>query len=318
MRPSQRAFTLIELLMVLAVVAIFTCVLLPRVQASREAARRGSCSNNLRQIGNALQNYQARCNVFPPGYITRIDPLDGGELGPGWGWATQLLRDFENENLTPRLDFNLPIEDPTNHAILLTSVEVFSCPADGRFCEVVEIPKCQGNSPADYLAGANYVASAGTVRQTSNVYRDQFDGVFGRNSHTRIQNISHGTSKTFAIGERNYQLSSPVWGAATANSVIVDNLIPGKVAAGPAYVLGFTFLHGNETDLEERSRDTVAEIFGSEHAGVMNFLFCDGSMQAIEVAIDDNLYMAMSTTHELPRETLVRASRLPPDESARR
>ena len=101
-------------------------------------------------------------------------------------------------------------------------------------------------------------------------------------------------------------MSSPVWGGVVAKSIVVDNLKPGKIAAGPAYVLGTTFLHGNEEELEERSRETVAEIFGSEHPGIMNFVFCDGSVHTISVEINDASYLGMSTAHgQKPGEGIV-------------
>jgi len=91
--------------------------------------------------------------------------------------------------------------------------------------------------------------------------------------------------------------------------MITDNTFAGKVAGGPAYVLGSTFLHGDEEELEERSRETVAEIFGADHRGVMNFLFCDGSVRAVEVAIDERLYLALSTAQDQkPGEGLVHVS----------
>jgi prepilin-type processing-associated H-X9-DG protein len=89
-------------------------------------------------------------------------------------------------------------------------------------------------------------------------------------------------------------------------------LIEGKLAAGPAYVLGSTFLHGDQEELSEESRDTVAEIFSSEHGAVMNFLFCDGSVRAVENDIDEVPYMALSTTHDqLVGEGIVHANPLP-------
>ena len=260
----------------------------------------------------ALQNYHARLRVLPPGYLTKVDPADSDDLGPGWGWASQLLRELEEGNQVARLNFSLPIEDPTNYATLMTSLSIFCCPSDGQFAAVVDIPKYAPSSAPDQLAGANYIGSVGTVRQTCKICRDRFDGVFGRNSHTRLENIADGTSHTFAVGERHHQLSSPVWGGVVAKSIVVDNLKPGKVAAGPAYVLGTTFLHGDETELEVRSQETVAEIFGSDHAGVMNFLFCDGSVRAIELEIDDKAYLALSTMRDqLPSEGIVHVSPLP-------
>lgn len=293
-----RAFSLVELLVVMGIAGLLAALLLPAIQSAREAAQRTHCANNLHQIGVALHAYHTRHRVFPPGYLTRVDKYDADDLGPGWGWASMLLDDLELGNLKPGLDFKLPIEHPQNRAALLESIPTYNCPSDGEFRERVDIPKYQPNEAPEELAGSNYVGSVGTVRQTCKVCRDKFDGVFGRNSRTRLDQIMDGTTRTFAVGERNHRLSSPVWGGVVAKSMVVDNLIAGKVAAGPAYVLGSTFLHGNQDDLEDRSRDTVAEIFGAEHRGVMNFLYCDGSVHMIHVDIDEQLYLALSTTHD--------------------
>jgi prepilin-type processing-associated H-X9-DG protein len=206
-----------------------------------------------------------------------------------------LLDDLELGNLAPGLNFSLPIEDATNQAALLSSISVYSCPSDGEFRARVAIPQYQPTDAPHELAGANYVGSVGTVRQTCKICRDKFDGVFGRNSRVRLQQIVDGTTCTFAVGERNHRLSSPVWGGVIAKSMIVDNLLAGKVAAGPAYVLGSTFEHGNQEELEERSRDTVAEVFGAEHRGIMNFLYCDGSVRVIHEDIEADVYLALST-----------------------
>jgi prepilin-type N-terminal cleavage/methylation domain-containing protein/prepilin-type processing-associated H-X9-DG protein len=313
MRLCRRAFTLIELLIVIAIVGMLLAFLIPAVQSARESARRTQCTNNLKQIGVALQSYHSRFNILPPGYLTRVDPADRDDLGPGWSWASMLLRDIELGNIAPLVDFNKPIEDPANRAAILVSVPSFQCPSDGLFAEIVAVPKYAVNDAPDRMAGSNYVGSVGTIRQTCKVCRDKADGVFFRNSRTRLDKITDGTSKTLAIGERNHQLSSPTWGGVVAKSMIVDNLKPGKVAAGPAYVLGTTFLHGDEEELEVRSRETVAEIFGSDHAGVINFAFCDGSVRAIDTTVDDAIYMAMSTTQDQrPAEGIVHLTPLPP------
>ena len=112
-RPCRRArgFTLIELLVVIAIIGVLIALLLPAVQAAREAARKSSCSNNLKQIGLAMQNYHSALNVFPPGYISRVQ-TDGTELGPGWAWAAQSLTQMEQMSLFNTINFSLPITDP--------------------------------------------------------------------------------------------------------------------------------------------------------------------------------------------------------------
>jgi prepilin-type N-terminal cleavage/methylation domain-containing protein/prepilin-type processing-associated H-X9-DG protein len=294
----RRALTLIELLVVIAILGLLAGFLLPAVQSARESARRSQCSSNLRQIGIALHNYHTRHNVFPSGYVTKVDPADADDLGPGWGWLSALLDDMELGNLKPAINLNLPLEDPRNLAARTASVESFNCPSDAEFKTQLSVPRYDTNLPPVDVAGSNYIGSVGTVRQTCKVCRDKFDGVFGRNSRTRLDKIVDGTTRTFAVGERKHLISTPAWSGAVAKSMIVDNTIEGKVAAGPAYVLGSTFLHGDQEELEERSRDTVAEIFGADHLGVMNFLYCDGSVRPVEVAIDDQVYLALSTTQD--------------------
>src|SRR4051794_16419691 len=83
------------------------------VQSSREASRRLQCTNNLKQIGLALLNYESSHKVFPPGYVSQVDS-SGNDTGPGWGWASMILPQMEQTPIHNVIHFDLPIEHATN------------------------------------------------------------------------------------------------------------------------------------------------------------------------------------------------------------
>ena len=113
MRKHHPGFTLVELLVVIGIVGLLVALLLPAIQAAREAARRSECFNNLRQIGLALQNYESANRSLPSGYLSQFK-TDGTDTGPGWGWAALLLDYLEENSLRRQLRFERPIEDPAN------------------------------------------------------------------------------------------------------------------------------------------------------------------------------------------------------------
>ena len=126
-------FTLTELLVVIAVIAILIGLLLPAVQQTREAAHRVQCLNNLKQIGLAIHNYEGSNGCFPPGYLSApgvgfCDPQTG-DCGPGWGWLTALLPGVEQGNLYDSLNINMPCWDLTNTTSVRFSPRVFLCPS---------------------------------------------------------------------------------------------------------------------------------------------------------------------------------------------
>ena len=139
-RQKHCAFTLIELLIVIAIIGVLIGLLLPAVQAAREAARRMSCGNNLKQIGLALQNYHAARQQFPAGYLSfptqtgsgpveaRIDPVTW-DAAPGWGWGAQLLPYLEQATISHAIDEREPLWKPEFASTIATNLNVFLCPS---------------------------------------------------------------------------------------------------------------------------------------------------------------------------------------------
>ncbi len=130
---QRKAFTLIELLVVIAIIGILVALLLPAVQAAREAARRMSCSNNMRQIGIALHMYHDTFHQLPAGWrgydLATGQPYWLGE--PGWGWCAAILPYMEQLNLYEGLiQFELPIAHPLNEQARLTYLPTLRCPSD--------------------------------------------------------------------------------------------------------------------------------------------------------------------------------------------
>lgn len=319
-RQRRPAFTLIELLVVIAIIGVLIGLLLPAVQKVRESANRMKCKNNLKQIGIALHGYHDRFSLFPPGYVSTVGP--GGfddDQGPGWGWATFILPDLEQDNVYKQIQLNKAIADPVNATIRMTSLSVFRCPSDSSANTVFTVDALN-DSTANYstpltdvniqpvrVAHSNYVGIFGQPEITPDPgFLDKGDpdrgpthqGMFYRNSKLGIAHVTDGTSNTLFVGERSSNLAYCTWtGAVTGGQVppkIPDTFNFGPEGA-PILILGHT---GDAADVPPHTPNSSVnhvDDFWSRHSQGVNFLFVDGSVRNINDSINPMVWWAIGT-----------------------
>jgi prepilin-type N-terminal cleavage/methylation domain-containing protein len=232
MRTNRHSsgFTLVELLVVIAIIGILIALLLPAVQAAREAARRSQCANNLKQLALAAHNYHDSKKSLPPGCI-HVHPL----IPPGtdfniltdlgnWGWGAFILpyveqdgrfdalqaRGFTEPGATPTgLDMPSSMDVPGNTAMMTLPIASFRCPTDGMAPPQNTNRVFAGNTtPLTALATSNYVGvnSSGELRRNPGLPDGSANGIFYMNSKVKFSDILDGTSNTAMFGERAWAL----------------------------------------------------------------------------------------------------------------
>jgi prepilin-type N-terminal cleavage/methylation domain-containing protein/prepilin-type processing-associated H-X9-DG protein len=305
-------FTLIELLVVMAIIAVLIGLLLPAVQAAREAARRTQCVNNLKQIGLAIHNYESSIGCIPPGYLSGpgigfCDP-DTGDWGPGWGWLTVLLPGVEQGNLYNSLNINRVCWDAANTTSVQFAPLVYLCPSANNPSLTVGIMDPNQNLWQNAVFGrANYVHNVGmndvwSAPATVN-YDDPVTGANGpmyRNSHVTFAAVTDGLSNTIAAGERTPFLSDSVWPGVVPGSAHFsygqfandDWDGPGSYVAsnsGPSIYEAPAIIHPPNSPVGDTD-----EMY-SLHPGGANILLCDGSVRVVKASIFLSTWATLSS-----------------------
>jgi prepilin-type N-terminal cleavage/methylation domain-containing protein/prepilin-type processing-associated H-X9-DG protein len=290
-KSRHRAFTLVELLVVISIIGILVALLLPAVQAARETARRAQCTNNLKQIGLALHEYEGTHRTLPPGYVSNFRD-DGSDTGPGWGWAAMFLPQVEQKPLFDSLNFSLPIESPSNLTGRLPTIEAYLCPSDSVKPTWWAMVRDQSGIPTQRIcevAPANYVGVYGT----SDPGIDG-DGLFFRDSRVGLRDITDGTSQTLAVGERSHSLGEATWAGSVTDAVLFpvdgDGVGYPRAESGPGMVLG----HAGGR-LGPGDPNGEVNQFYSRHSGGVNFLFADGHVGFLKTTMPYKTFRALAT-----------------------
>jgi len=323
-RPTQfprplHGFTLVELLVVIAIIGVLVALLLPAVQAAREAARRLQCSNHLKQVGIAFQMHHNAQQHFPTGGWGAFwvgDADRGAGRGQPGGWMYNILPYIEQQAL-----WELPADGQPDvvtaeqrvrtQQMVMTPVPTFSCPSrrspiltpNAGWLFGLNFDTPDSGARADYAAcnGAALTTAAGTAEiwPTSLGQADthswpdpdeyQWNGICYQRSEVRISAVVDGTSNTYAVGEKYLNPDDYLTGWDPSDD---QSLYSGD----DADVLRSTlFLYPPRQD---QPGLLAAHNFGSAHPGGWNVAFCDGSVHLASFSIDPELHSRLGNRED--------------------
>ena len=327
LKRRGNGFTLVELLVVIAIIGILIGMLLPAVQAVREAARRISCANNMRQMSLAMLNFESANQRFPPGmssdqsHLTDNDPnttfetflvAEDNEV-PGVGWGCIILPFVEQQNqfdavstLSNRLRDTAAAFNSGEGSVVIPT---FICPT----CPMADINpiRAGGNAKSNYVGiwgtvvdpgsnGSDYDDLFGIFGSGTEITYDAsiYDGMLFLDSQITFGDIADGASNTFLVGERDgAQIAgttrtrrAAIWIGADQSNFLNFCLAP---CSG---LSDFTI-----NSIADNNRSILLPI-SSQHSGGAQFGRADGSVEFVSETIAADVYEAMGTRNG--RETL--------------
>ncbi|MFT5522081.1 MAG: prepilin-type N-terminal cleavage/methylation domain-containing protein [Pirellulaceae bacterium] len=218
----RRAFTVVELLVVIAIIGTLVALLLPAVQAAREAARRVECTNNLAQIIFAIHNYEMAHTVYPPGTIEPQGPIISKPTGYHHSWIVQILPYMEQNVAFDRTDFSVGVYHANNVKVRSLTLSSFQCPSQPRV-----------NATTSYAANHHDVEAP--IDENNN-------GVFFLNSRVKYDDITDGSSLTLFIAEKQTKSGVDLGWMSGTNATLRNTGSPfnrAPVAPTPWGVVGY-------------------------------------------------------------------------------
>ncbi|TWT32891.1 DUF1559 domain-containing protein [Blastopirellula retiformator] len=301
----RRGFTLVELLVVIAIIGVLIALLLPAVQQAREAARRMTCTNNLKQLGLACHNYADTFKTFPSGGVDPVALATATGTNGAWSWSALILPQIEQNNLYDAMGVTTnsvltvasnATSGTTLEGQIQSEIGAFRCPSDtaGELptCRTVRVNGTTGTCPT---AGTNLRGIAGVQASTSNyiavagLFSPQMrknNGVMYPNSKTGFQSMTDGSSNTFLVGERAEYQAAGTWmatgyirGTSNTASYVADTSDAansmGMVSVVPNYKV-------------QTATSSIWAGFSSTHPGGTQFVLGDGAVKFISETIAFN------------------------------
>jgi prepilin-type N-terminal cleavage/methylation domain-containing protein/prepilin-type processing-associated H-X9-DG protein len=320
-RELRRAFTLIEILVVVAVIGLLIALFLPAVQAAREAARRMQCSSNLKQIGLALHGYHDAIGSLPPGYDFYASWCE-------WSPSTMLLPYLEQGTLLNAINFNVVRagrpDNPVNSTAISASVAVFVCPSDldrltnpqghvnycgnwgARPLRYATIPDGPfGGHPERPAGPLGFRDLADGLSQTA-LYSERVKGL-GDGSLLDAA-MAHDPSALFVLPPTPDAASSPAGYSAACRALQTSTAAVGLFGAPGGFWHQILNGNGCYTHVTPPNTQSCAYAFDgddhhpmgaltatSRHPGVVNVLFADGSTRAIKQTVAVQVWWALGT-----------------------
>ena len=269
---GRGGLTILELLVVSAVLSILFALIIPAIAAAREAARKIECQNRLRQLGIALYSYSDRFNGLPPGW--QFDP----GFHSAYGWALAIAPDLELGAVAAQVDPSQGLEIDLNNDQL--PLEAYLCPSDvgpDIFTLYAEVAYTGGDQdvPLVLLPRANYVGMFGT--QPPDEWPGPLgEGTFIETRSIRWADITRGPSQVALVGERTSARLFSSWLGFDIRGEDTKGRVSGHAMLGP-----------NRPDADECELD-------SRHPGGINLLMGDGRVEFIRNSIDQRVYQRMA------------------------
>jgi prepilin-type N-terminal cleavage/methylation domain-containing protein/prepilin-type processing-associated H-X9-DG protein len=262
MKRHRSGFTLVELLVVIAIIGVLVALLLPAVQAAREAARRVSCVNNLTQIMLSIQNYDATYRMYPAGTLNPTGPIVDAPQGQHHNWLIHLLPYIEEQNTYDHVDLNASVYDDKNAPVRKIRIRSLVCPSSPEM--------------GDDVVRTNY---AGVHHDVDAPIDSDNHGVFFLNSAVRYEDIRDGATHTIFIGEK------------TADSQLDLGWMSGTHATLRNTGLA---INAGRTPGHTVAPDAPTHGFSSFHPGGANFGFGDGRVAFLSQTIATDTYQQLA------------------------